>query len=119
MREIKLRVWEAISKRIGAVTEIHFGNNPYIRAEFHKKETPEERLLRAVFGVKAKHILMQYTGLKDKNGKEIYEGDIVQFLIHRKLVEWSQEEARFTCPGAVNGEVIGNIYENPELLENN
>lgn len=78
--------------------------------------------------------LMQYTGLKDKNGKEIYEGDIVidewgdDKMIHS--VKFDLENAQFlfysinTSPVEINlfsdlldVRIIGNIYENPELLE--
>ena len=72
--------------------------------------------------------LMQYTGLKDKNGKEIYEGDILKHLDGRlSVVEYDAPHfiLRHHPEGgsdfiAVKNhfEIIGNIYENPELLTN-
>lgn len=78
--------------------------------------------------------LMQFTGLKDKNGKEIYEGDILGGYPHGTIcVEWDNNYACFSCYdiednkdcGLFSNEldnckdawiITGNIYENPELL---
>lgn len=66
--------------------------------------------------------LMQYTGLKDKNGKEIYEGDIVNHKYYSTPIVITFKNGCFES-GDVNItdkslEIIGNIYENPELLNN-
>ena len=74
--------------------------------------------------------LMQYTGLKDKNNKEIYEGDIVALHNGKYKVIFNTKEARFVLKDAFfemdipftnnnneRMEIVGNIYENPELME--
>jgi uncharacterized phage protein (TIGR01671 family) len=78
---------------------------------------------------------MQFTGLHDKNGKEIYEGDIMQHKFDERLFNWLisfddgafvlqnigvdgylMDKIRLTQTSCIERIVIGNIYENPELL---
>ena len=136
MREIKFRAWIKKEKLMANSFDIE-GIYPNM---VRKLEIAGKG---ALYG--NQYILMQFTGLKDKNGKEIYEGDII--YINRKkskrendkgklLVVWTNDLTSFEakrideidyiddleCLGnfrfkEYNLEVIGNKFENPELLK--
>lgn len=126
MREIKFRAWDKSCNRMFiTITELWFGNNDYFKElffdqSFHfKAETKTENGVEMHQATSEDCILMQYTGLKDKNGKEIYEGDIVidddhdLYAIEYDGYSFSENPLDHVdyC------EVVGNIYENPELLK--
>ncbi len=125
MREIKFRAWIKEKKAIFEVILIDYVT---------KKVTYLlERVghLLSIRDAKFNDVeLMQYTGLKDKNNKEIYEGDIIFLHGSKYKVIFKTEGARFVLRNNefeleitfINNnnermEIIGNIYENPELME--
>lgn len=129
MRDIKFRAWYANQ-------EMHYGiapidNKYYIFFETQKRNAHDLQINRAIS-------IMQYTGLKDENGKEIYEGDILDSrynlpvtgqLIKKRYVVAQDKgyyiaQARKHPYGSTalsvihaDAKVVGNIYENPELMD--
>ena len=116
---------------------IDFENETVVLKKFYWEDgfPVEEEVFEVEIG---NAILMQSTGLKDKNGKEIFEGDIVQFeecyevsdflYINTGIIEWCQGGFHVTNRDSVLMEdlldgdsldvtIIGNVYENPEILE--
>ena len=127
MREIKFRAWDWVEKQMCPVIVADFQD---IKAKafcrFPKSGTQ---------GVISAD-LMQYIGTKDKHGVEIYEGDVIRENARRNKVDyvirWSAAACGFVAEPLIAGriypnlnkgtmvhyEVIGNIYENPELVSN-
>lgn len=114
MREIKFRAWDKVNKKM-----LHEGDRELDRYalsfDFQIVEASDTNLVMAD-DTTARLNLMQYTGLKDKNGKEIYEGDIVSSDGKKYEVRWLDSSARFNLYADGSEEVIGNIYENPDIL---
>lgn len=132
MREIKFRAWDTEKKEwLFGYEYPSLGGFSMFGEVMMMGEYAE--LLSNYFPQRIKDIeLMQYTGLKDKNGKEIYEGDVIEYEDqwwsrdgdnNREEVKWNDENASYAhfaagdwTVGPDEVEVIGNMYENPELL---
>jgi len=129
MREIKFRAWDKGLKRMIYLSEPTVENDDFSGIVFKLRDY----FVSAFSSDRIEDLeLMQYTGLRDKNGREVYEGDIVRFkdwwdeeMVGE--VRYSEKDMAFTIVNdfwdgfpimyADDLEVIGNIYENPELLK--
>lgn len=106
-REIKFRVWDTGVKEM-AKTGFSISDRGSVSFYWNSKPFHSNNA-----------ILLQYTGLKDKNGKEIYEGDIVEKITYpNQVFEVKFERGAFNIAGyhMQYCRIKGNIYENPELL---
>ena len=137
MRDIKFRAWDKNAEKM----EIEGGYillNGYGNAELFNDDIWQKQGIDG-----ADFILMQYTGLRDKNSKEIYVGDIIKLtgntiydmsdelaLQNIRIISYDENECKFNWDRSKSGtsfcknnaeqglfEIIGNIHENPELLE--
>ena len=110
MREIKFRAWDSNERDSYRMKYNLSLNSAYFRQETLK-------------GIE----VMQFTGLLDKNGKEIYEGDIVHVWEHnvddKGVIRYDESHTAFvtgkygcTVGEFQNIEILGNIYENPDLI---
>lgn len=123
MKEIKFRAWDTVMG--------NFMPRDFIEQYVDIKTTRQHGYFSIeTYDAKGKRfILMQFTGLEDKNGKEIYDGDILKgnkcnfvviFTIGSFMVKPSEGHGIQMLNEFLlsNGEkeIIGNIYENPELL---
>jgi uncharacterized phage protein (TIGR01671 family) len=114
MREIKFRAWSPLAREMYKVNSLHFDKEGLSEIVVEVFEVDGVIYSSAI----ARNLeLMQYIGFTDKNGKEVYEGDILQEIFMDKPLERSLWQVVFKDAAFVTGfTVVGNIYENPELV---
>jgi uncharacterized phage protein (TIGR01671 family) len=136
VRPIKFRAWDKKDKEMLCGVDLQYSTQGELEGIRHDDLAgdgePESNPNWEGYGDIEDFELMQFTGLLDKNGKEIYEGDIIKNDIDRLwVIEWDKELCMFcqilySTTGKIlermdlrfnAKEVIGNIYENPELLK--
>lgn len=128
MRKIKFRAWDVSKAKMIVVDQMTFRTNGDVFNVWDSKISDDVPglLINPTSG-----ILMQYIGIKDKNGKDIYDGDKLQTVLDDGtrlstfIVEWIEDYARFMIirehdnekygmnqSVSKNKEIIGNIHEN-------
>ena len=145
MRGIKFRAWDKKKKTMMPIIEIDWEYKEVKFREWESKDCENETV--SDWARLEDTELMEFTGCKDKNGKEIYEGDMLRYRysstdfkgaveFHDKILKigWEGDEERFVgfilrgidkdgrvwfiaMPNTEDIEIIGNIYENPKLLK--
>ena len=132
MKELKFRAWDKNEKKMiyDGVIDRDFESSTILLVDFDGNlqgymDDGVSGLWEHSVDIKDRFELMQFTNLKDKNGKEIYEGDILRSPANEFFeVFWNDTAGRWVFNGFCFDvenlkffEVIGNIYENPELLK--
>ena len=143
MRQIKFRAWQTnvgdydkITKKFTPRPHYFYGENVIINGDGQLLSVESGWDIQGV-EEPTDYVLEQATGFKDKNGKEIYEGDILRWKHYYEItgediettakVYWEEKDASFVVGDWFEPlghlvdedkvEVIGNIHQNPELLE--
>ena len=124
MREKKFRAWDN-EKKVMVLLDRQWICNEYSSICFRSSQKEYQGICEWPVGNEENQIIVQYTGLKDKCGKEIYEGDIIkkvfpynQNFAIEPIPEFYDQLGSLQEQGSIDYlEVIGNIYENSNLLK--